>query len=111
LRQFTFCKEIGEHLEPVQTEPASRSDSAAQGILIGLGIGFASAFACVFLFILVWGNHDAFLAVPFLVPPVSVAVFGVNARRNKKSKYAAGLFIAAAVVALLEGTCAYQWFR
>jgi hypothetical protein len=98
-------------MEPVQTEPTSQWDSAERGILIGLGIGFAAAFACIFLFILVWGNYGFVIAIPFLLPPVCVAVFGMNARRNKKPKLAAGLFIAAAIVALLEGTCAYQWFR
>jgi hypothetical protein len=98
-------------MDPAVTEPRSKSDSAVLGILAGLGIGLAIAFACVFLFVLVWGSYGVVVAVPFLLPPATVAAVGVNARRNKRPKFAAGLFIAAAVVALLEGTCATQLWR
>lgn len=97
-------------MEPVTNEAPPKKDSAELGILAGLGIGFVTAFACVFLFIMVWGSYGLVVAIPFFLPPVTVAVFGTIARRNKKPKYAAGLFIASAVVALLECTCAYKWF-
>lgn len=95
-------------MESSVTEPKSKSDNAVLGILAGLGIGVAVAAGCVFLFVLLWGSHGAIVAVPFLLPPVSIAVVGVNAHRNNKPRFAAGLFIAAALAALLECTCAVK---
>ena len=103
-------------MEPVIANPSSKSDNAALGILAGLGIGLGVAMGCVFLFILLMAMPtDAWYsnivgAVPFLLPPAIVLFIGLNARRKKKNKFAAGLFIAAAVVALLEGTCGVKMF-
>lgn len=98
-------------MEPAPTKPNSRSDSAILGILAGLGIGLAVATGCIFLFALFWGRYGVVVAIPFLLPPATVALVGANARRNKKPKFAAGLFIAAALVAFLEGTCATELWR
>ena len=103
-------------MEPLPKKPGSRTDSAGVGILVGLGIGLGVAVACVFLFILLFGmSTDAWYskfvgATPFLLPPAVVLFIGLNARRQRKNKFAAGLFIAAAVVTLLEGTCAVKMF-
>jgi ABC-type Na+ efflux pump permease subunit len=100
----------GEILDP------SKPDRGVFGILIGLGIGLLAALACVFLFILLMGFREdswyiKFLVpIPYLLPPAIVCRFGIVARRDGRPKYAAGLFIAAAAVTLLEGTCArYLW--
>jgi hypothetical protein len=93
-------------MEPVSTELQTRKDSAVIGILAGLGIGLAAAVVSVFLFIGTWGSHGIVVAIPFLVPPAAVAAFGIRAHRNERPRLAAGLFIATAVVALLESACA-----
>jgi len=93
-------------MEPASIEPRTKRDSAVIGILAGLGIGFAAAFASVFLFFVTWGSHGIVLAIPFLLPPASVVVFSIIAHRNNRPRFAAGLLIAAAVVTLLEAACA-----
>jgi hypothetical protein len=93
-------------MNPAVSEPKAKSDSAVLGILAGLGIGLAVAVVCVLLFVLLWGSHGAIVAVPFLLPPASVVVVGINAHRNDRLRFTAGLFIAAALVSLLECTCA-----
>jgi len=87
-------------MEPVSTEPRTKKDSAMIGILAGLGIGLAAAVASVFLFFVIWGSRGIIVAIPFLLPPASVVVFGFSAHRNNRPRFAAGLFIAAAVVTL-----------
>jgi hypothetical protein len=96
-------------MESVSTETSTRKDSAVIGILAGLGIGLAAAVVCVFLFFATWGSSGIVVAIPFLLPPASVAVFGIRASRNNRPRFAAGLFIAAALVTLLEGACATRW--
>jgi hypothetical protein len=93
-------------MEPASTEPRTKKDSAVIGILAGLGIGLAAAVASVFLFFAAWGSHGIVVAIPFLLPPASVVVFGIIAHRNNRPRFGAGLLIAAAVVMLLEAACA-----
>lgn len=103
-------------MEPELAKPASKSGSAGLGILAGLAIGFGVAVACVFIFFLLLGIpqnawYSKIVAViPFLLPPAVVLFVGLNARRERKNKFAAGLFIAAAVVTLFEATCATGMF-
>jgi hypothetical protein len=96
----------------------TKSDSAFLGIIAGLGIGIGTWVGCAVLILFLLDSSgpavrylNLVLVVPFLVPPAAVAYYGIIARRSKRSKFAAGLFIAAAVVGLLEATCATTIWR
>lgn len=93
------------------------SDSAAWGIFAGLAIGIAVAIFSFFVFFLIIsdsGHSDfyfkLFVAVPYLLPLACVLYGGWIARSSHKPRFAAGFFIAAALMVLLEGSCAtYLW--
>jgi ABC-type amino acid transport system permease subunit len=103
-------------MEPVTDETTSKKDSATLGILAGLGLGFAGAVASVVLFVLLAGKgyqswYVMFIrSLPFVLPLAPVIYFGITARRGNKPRFSAGIFVAAALIVLLEGTCAaYIW--
>jgi hypothetical protein len=94
----------------------SKNDSAVVGILTGLGLGIGGALASIFLFIFLAGKSyqawyvTSIRALPYLLPLAPVIYFGIAARRKNKPRFAAGLFVAVALIVLLESSCAvYVW--
>ncbi len=96
-------------MEPAETGPERNSDHAWLGILVGLVLGIATAvvsFYIVFLF--AYERHLSPLLFRLadshsnLLPPVVAVCCGLAARNNKQPRFAAGFFVAAALLFLLE---------
>jgi hypothetical protein len=105
----------GDRVSP--TGPEKQSHGAVLGILAGVGLGIAAGLTSVFLIVVFYGSHGnkwlfvLLMALPYILPPGVVIYFGMVARRNKRPRFAAGYFIAASLVVLLEAACANSLWR
>jgi hypothetical protein len=79
------------------------------GILVGLAMAIGVWLVTVVL-AMTFQLFPLAVALCFFCPPLAPAVAGWRAR-DERPRYAVGLFISAAVVTLLEGSCAATLFR
>jgi cytochrome bd-type quinol oxidase subunit 2 len=100
-------------MQPSETEPRRNSDRAWLGILVGLVLGVATAVVSFYIaFLLTYERQishfysTALVAVLNLLPPGVAVCCGLAARGNKQPRFAAGFFVAAALLFLLEASCA-----